>query len=206
MNKTKPKIYSQKKEIEPQIILRNRLHRSHIIKKIFETVLFVMIGMGGAASTHASDITVESVRSQINFQREVRGIKPLRDDTRLDRASLNKSNDMIAKDYFEHYAYGMTPWKFITDQNYNYLYAGENLAMDFQTPEGMVRAWMNSPSHRKNILNPDFDDMGIGIVKGEYSDSKGSHQTIIVTNMFGKEKPVILQVIDSLVTKLKLLF
>ncbi len=180
--------------------------QKHIVKKVFELALLASLIGIGSVSAHASDITVENVKGQINYQREIRGLNPLSEDNRLDKAAEEKSKDMVERDYFEHYAYGLTPWIFISNQKYDYLYAGENLAMDFQTSEGMVRAWMSSPTHRKNILNPDFDDVGIGIVKGEYTDDTGSHETVMVANMFGKEKPKVLQFFDKIVDTFKKIF
>lgn len=185
----------------------NKIHfHGHTVRKLCELALLIALLAAGAVQAEASEITPENVLKQINYQRELRGIKPLEEDDRLNRAATNKSQDMIDRDYFEHYANGLTPWSFITDQDYDYLYAGENLAMDFKTSEGMVRAWMSSPAHRKNILNPDYDDVGIGLVKGEYTDIKGSRETSMVTNMFGKEKPVILRLFDEVITRLKKIF
>lgn len=182
------------------------INKRQFIKKFIELAFLISLIGAGSVSAYATTITPTNLMDQINNQRQIRGLNPLKDDQRLDQAAENKSEDMINRDYFEHYANGSTPWDFITKQNYNYLYAGENLAMDFQTSEGMVRAWMSSPSHRKNILNPDFEDIGIGVVKGEYSDDSGKHETIIVANMFGKEKPKILQLFDNMVNKIKSIF
>lgn len=182
------------------------VEHKHIVKKAFELILLALLIGAGSASAYASEINKDNVFKQVNYYREIRGLKPLATDDRLERSAINKSKDMVDKDYFEHYAHNLTPWDFITEQNYNYLYAGENLAMDFQTSEGMVRAWMSSPTHRKNILNPDFDDIGIGIVKGEFTESGNTHETIMVTNMFGKEKPKILQFFDNVMNRLKKIF
>ena len=149
----------------------------------------------------ASSIDPENVSYLINKERTYYGLEPLNINESLSGAAINKSNDMVSRDYFEHYAYGLTPWDFINFSGYNYLYAGENLAMDFQTSEGMVSAWMNSDHHRENILNPDFNEMGVGIVKGTYTENGVSRETTMVTNMFGRKKPVILEVFNNIVTK-----
>lgn len=44
-------------------------------------------------------------------------------------------------------------------------YVGENIALNQQTPEQVVKCWMNSPAHRKNILNKKFNSVGIGCFK-----------------------------------------
>jgi len=149
-----------------------------------------------ASQAFASTINTENVLDSINQERVSRGLSKLVVDNDLTNAANLKSKDMLNRNYFEHFAFGLTPWDFIKNAGYNYLYAGENLAMDFNTSEGMVSAWMNSPAHRDNILNPDFRDTGIGIVKGEYTEDGGVHSTIMVTNMFGRKNPVILKVFD----------
>lgn len=144
----------------------------------------------------ASPINTENVLDSINQERAVRGLPALTINSDLTSAANLKSKDMVNRDYFEHFAFGMTPWDFVRNAGYNYLYAGENLAMDFNTSEGMVSAWMNSPAHRENILNPDFRDAGIGIVKGEFTEDGKVHSTVMVTNMFGRKKPAIVKVFD----------
>ena len=85
---------------------------------------------------------------------------------------------MLAKGYWAHFAPdGTSPWSFFLSFGYKYRYAGENLARDFQDAPSAVNAWMNSPSHRENILNPNYRDIGIGVVEGNLA---GVNTTIIV--------------------------
>ena len=58
---------------------------------------------------------------------------------------------------------GTTPWSWIEKENYDYNYAGENLAMDFQSAEKMEEAWMASPTHRANILNGKYREIGMAV-------------------------------------------
>jgi len=179
--------------------------------KIIKTIALSLAGLVYFLSisnfAYASPITEENVLNLINNERTERGINPLRLDSDLDQAALNKSKDMLHRNYFEHFAFGLKPWDFISLAGYNYLYAGENLAMKFETSEGMVNAWMNSPKHRDNILSPEFEDIGIGIVKGEFVEADGSRdQTTIVTNMFGRKKPIILQVFNRIIENIHIFF
>lgn len=144
----------------------------------------------------ASDINQENVIKLINQERANRGIPSLKIDGDLNQAAGLKSKDMINRSYFDHYAFGLSPWDFISISGYDYLYAGENLAMDFNTSEGVVKAWMNSPTHRDNILNPDFSEVGIGVVRGEYAENGHARSTTMISNMFGRKKPTILKVFD----------
>jgi hypothetical protein len=89
---------------------------------------------------------------------------------------------MLKNGYFAHNSpSGITPWKWFDDVDYAYVYAGENLAIDFNTGEGVHEAWMNSPGHRQNILNPHYRDIGIAVVSGAFQD----RTTTIVIQHFG---------------------
>lgn len=172
----------------------------------FTALLLAVFVVGYGHTARASDITPENVLYLINKERVYYGVEPFRLDPDLNTAATIKSRDMIGRDYFEHYNFGLTPWDFIRNQSYNYLYAGENLAMDFQTSEGAVNAWMNSTTHRQNILSPDFDDAGIGVVKGIYTEDGKTRETIMVTNMLGRKKPAIIEVLDNIAQNISYFF
>lgn len=185
------------------------LHKTksfQISTKIAEIILASLLITATASAAFASEITPNNLETLINNERVYRGIKPLNNNSDLDAAATDKAKDMILRNYFEHFAFGAAPWDFIVKRGYNYLYAGENLAMDFDTSEGTVAAWMKSPSHRKNILNPDFEDTGIGVVKGTFTDSSGTRNTIMVSNMFGREKPIVLQILDNIIERFSKIF
>lgn len=184
-------------------INKTKTNISNLFKLVALSALFISLFSMGASISKASDITPDNLGNLVNNERVERGLIPLKINDQLDNAASEKSRDMLNRNYFEHFAFGLTPWDFIVKAGYNYLYAGENLAMDFNTAEGTVNAWMDSPAHRKNILNPDFSDMGMGVIKGEYSDGTGvSKETIVVTNMFGREKPTVLRVIDTVIKQI----
>jgi uncharacterized protein YkwD len=171
-------------------------------KKLAILFFACVLSLSCATPIFASDITVENISYLVNQKRIENGLQPLNVDSDLNTAATSKSDDMMSRDYFEHFAFGMTPWDFINKSGYKYLYAGENLAMDFDTAEGTVNGWMNSPKHRENILNPDYEDMGIGITSGVYVENNQSHETTIVTNMFGRKKPMIVEVFDSVINNI----
>ncbi len=148
-------------------------------------------------SALASEITAENIVKVVNAERQARYLEPLNANSKLENAAKNKSIDMIVKNYFEHYANGRTPWSFIRNEDYEYSIAGENLAMGYSTAEGVVNAWMNSPTHRANILNPEYEDIGVGVVKGAYFEDGKVVDTTITTEMFAKPKPRIVQMIDT---------
>ncbi len=93
-----------------------------------------------------------------------------------------KANDMAAKSYFAHISpEGIDPWHWFTQEGYAFDYAGENLAVDFSESSDVERAWMNSPTHRENILNPKFTEIGIAIAEGTYR----GRRTTFVAQVFG---------------------
>lgn len=101
----------------------------------------------------------------------------------LEEAAQLKANDMAAKSYFAHVSpEGTTPWYWFKEAGYDFQYAGENLAVNFSDSYDVDRAWMNSPSHRANILNGKFTEIGIATAKGYYN----GQETIFVVQMFGK--------------------
>jgi hypothetical protein len=135
-----------------------------------------------AQATIASDITINKVIELTNASREGASENDLSLNEKLSRAAENKASDMIAKNYFSHTSpEGVTPWKWIDAEDYDYSYAGENLAMDFQSAEKMEDAWMKSPTHRANILNEKYKDIGVAVKSGKVNGS----ETILAVVMFG---------------------
>jgi uncharacterized protein YkwD len=103
----------------------------------------------------------------------------------LSTAAQKKADDMMAKHYFSHVSpSGIAPWHRFAESGYAYIYAGENLAMDFYTPANLEDAWMASPTHRANILNGKYKDIGFGIVQGTYQGKPA----IFVVEFFGTKK------------------
>jgi len=130
----------------------------------------------------ASDITAGNVVGLTNQSRAEAGKKNLAENEKLSLAAQAKVEDMLANNYFSHTSpAGRTPWKWIEGENYDYSYAGENLAMDFHSAEAMEKAWMESPTHRANILNDKYIDMGVAVKEGNIN----GHSTMLAVVMFG---------------------
>jgi hypothetical protein len=131
---------------------------------------------------YASVIKTEEIISLTNRMRQENGLAPIQLDSKLTAAAAQKASDMFARDYWSHVSpVGTQPWYFITNAGYSYRYAGENLARDFADSDSIVKAWMASPTHRDNLLNPRYQDMGLAIVDGKL----GGRETTLVIQMFG---------------------
>ena len=135
----------------------------------------------------ASDITPENLIRLTNDKRIKNGLKPLKIDFALKNAANEKAEHLAKNEYFAHTApSGKTFIEWIKDAGYDYLYAGENLAMDFITAEAVIEAWMNSESHRKNILSLDYTDIAIVSKEAIFKNQP----TIITVQMFGRQKNI----------------
>ncbi|MCM3099494.1 CAP domain-containing protein [Priestia megaterium] len=110
----------------------------------------------------------QKVVDLVNQEREKQGLKPLTLNKKLSDVARTKSKDMMDKGYFDHNSptYG-SPFDMMKQFGIEYTTAGENIAKGQQSPEDVMNAWMNSDGHRKNILNPDFTEIGVGYVKGD---------------------------------------
>jgi uncharacterized protein YkwD len=145
-------------------------------------VIFACTFAFSANFASASDITPQKIIELANSDRSKEGLEILKENEKLDRSAMDKAEDMAQNDYFAHTSpKGLTPWHWIEEEDYDYAYAGENLAMDFNSIEKMNQAWLDSPTHRANILNEKYKDIGVAVREGTIN----GHSTIIVVQQFG---------------------
>lgn len=131
---------------------------------------------------YASYINPDKIVEYTNQYRLQEGKEPLILNDSLTQAALSKAQNMFTDNYWAHISPdGTEPWYFITQSGYEYAHAGENLARDFTDPQSVVSAWIDSPSHRKNILETDFKEIGVAVVDGDI----GGVETTIVVQLFG---------------------
>lgn len=131
---------------------------------------------------YSSEITVQKVYDQTNHQRQLVGLSPLHFNPVLSQSATSKAQDMFANNYWAHNSpQGKTPWDFFKIAGYQYSIAGENLAKDFYDTDSMVKTWMNSPTHKANIVNGQYQEIGIGVVNGILDGVK----TTLVVQHFG---------------------
>ena len=91
---------------------------------------------------------------------------------------------MFANNYWAHFGpNGESPWQYITAAGYSYSMAGENLAQGFSYSKDVVDKWMASPTHRDNILKPEYQDVGYAIVNGQLQ----GEDTTLVVQLFGRK-------------------
>lgn len=156
-------------------------------------VVNVTIYLQPAKAYQSPSVDEQYLLNLINQERTSRGLSALTYNNQLHEAAQAKAEDMLKNGYFEHISpSGKTPWIFIKTAGYDYLKAGENLAIDFTSVKGPVEGWMNSPTHRANILKADYEETGIAEVKGTYQ----GRETTIVVEEFGT-KPFSLRALTG---------
>lgn len=115
----------------------------------------------------------------VNAERQKRGLEPLSLNPSLNQSALNKCNDMVAKDYYEHTSpEGRTPWYFIAPAT-SYLAAGENLNLGHGSADKVVESWMGSEGHRRSILDTRWTDVGYAVCIGKHNGSVGDYTYIV---------------------------
>ena len=137
------------------------------------------------------------VAAETNEERSDEAIPILVRSKELDRAATMKAEHMAAGEYFAHYSpEGISPWYWFNEVSYDYLHAGENLAIHFTDSGEVVDAWMDSPTHRDNIMNEDYREIGIGTARGEYR----GHSTVYVVQLFGTPRERIIAAEERVTT------
>ena len=124
-----------------------------------------------------------------NEERQEKNLNTLVVNPLLNKAAQMKAEDMASKSYFAHTSpEGKTPWYWIIQVGYKYQYAGENLAMNFSDSKDVTKAWMNSPTHKANIVKGSYTEFGTGVATGVYQ----GRQTIFVAQVYANPLPIVL--------------
>lgn len=171
-------------------------HHPHVLKHrvlLGYSILLVLlkaVALAGAvalpsSSLFASAITAQNIISLTNATREGLGLPALTVDGRLTNAAEAKARDMVVNQYFAHTSpAGISPWYWIKKFGYIYRYSGENLAVHYVEAEDVQGGWLASPTHRANIVNPRFVNIGVGVASGDFE----GYPSIFVVQMFGQPK------------------
>jgi len=168
-------------------------HRPHFLRKeniknvaifiIFvEAFVFLLPTLTHLNRTGGMAAVLPAVLSSLtNEERQSQNLSSLTVNSLLQKAAEMKANDMATKGYFAHTSpEGKTPWYWIDLSGYKYQYAGENLAINFNDSKDVTNAWMNSPTHRANIVKDKYTEVGTGIATGIYQ----GRQTIFVAQVY----------------------
>ncbi len=137
----------------------------------------------GSVLGEKANVSSEALLVEANKERQANGLTELRISEKLSHAAELKADDMFEKQYWGHTAPdGTEPWRWLAEADYSYTRAGENLAKNFYTAEAVNAAWMDSPEHRKNILEPDYTEVGFAVA----SDTLEGEAATIVVALYGR--------------------
>ena len=135
-----------------------------------------------AAPTPA--LSVAGIVAAANHARTANGVQAIALSATLSTAAQAKAEAMAAAGDFAHtLSSGVTPWSFITNAGYCYKAAAENLAVHYTSDRAVVAGWMNSPTHRANLLGAQFEEVGVGIAQAEVQ----GHAGYLVVQLLGTE-------------------
>ncbi len=106
------------------------------------------------------------VLALVNNERSARGLAPMQLDTSLNAAAFGHSATQAAAGRIFHVAPdGSDPGVRIARTGYQFSSWGENVAAGYRNANAVMTAWMNSPGHCRNLLNPAFTELGVGYVR-----------------------------------------
>ncbi|MBU4332444.1 CAP domain-containing protein [Patescibacteria group bacterium] len=160
------------------------------IIQIISIILSVEIALFGVlflvpSVAYLSQVDAEHIIQLTNSERTKYNLPPLTANEQLTLAAENKAKDLLARQYFSHTTPdGKVFSAWIKGADYEYSYAGENLAIGFVTNQGVVDAWMRSGKHRANILGSQYQEIGLAVITGQFNDQ----ETTIIVQTFGKPR------------------
>lgn len=173
----------------------------HALQKVAIVMMMVLVLITFAAANLQSILWLASeylvatilpavVMDETNASRVEENLPELTRSSVLDEAARMKAEDMAKGSYFAHWSpEGTSPWHWFTEAGYSYVYAGENLAVHFTDSTAVVDAWLKSPSHRENIMNEKYTEIGIGTAAGKFE----GYDTVFVVQLFGTPAAAIPQ-------------
>jgi len=163
--------------------------RIFIFKRWFcYSLLVVLIGIFLLPNTaYYSSISEEKIVELTNQERINKGLNIVTANQLLAKAAYEKGMAILETQNFRHNINGKKFSTWIKNAGYQYSYAGENLAIDFVTSEGVIKAWLDSPTHKKNILNENFSEIGIAVLEGKF---QGNNTTLVI-QIFGSPLNII---------------
>lgn len=145
---------------------------------VLELGIFAAPALTSLYNENAAAVLPGALATLTNEERKKSNLATLQVNALLSRAAELKAQDMAENSYFAHTSPdGKEPWYWLDRVGYEYDYAGENLAMNFENSEDVTRAWMKSPTHHANIVKGTYSEVGTGVAVGEY---EGAETTFVV--------------------------
>jgi len=184
-------------EHRPHFLRKENIRNVVIVVLFLEVFTFLIPTLTRINSTGGMAAVLPAVLADLtNDERQAQNLSTLTTNPLLVQAAEMKANDMATKGYFAHTSpEGKTPWYWLDQVGYKYQYAGENLAINFSDSKDVTEAWMNSPTHRANIMKDKYTDVGTGIATGIYQGK----ETVFVAQVYAN--PLVVETTETNVKK-----
>lgn len=169
----------------PQIFHPRRLIFYSVSSLVIKTFLVAVITFLPLTAWLTPDLLSRESQKVIDLTNQFRieeGVAGLVENTQLTRAAYQKCQDMLIDQYFAHVSpekETLSTW--LSRVGYDFKVAGENLALGFSSAERLVEAWKDSPSHRDNLLDSEYSQIGVAFASGQYNGS----DTTLAAQYFG---------------------
>ncbi len=169
----------------PKLLKSSRLLAYGLSALAIKLIIMLFIVSLPLTAWVTPDISNKQAIKIIDLTNEIRsslGLKLLEKNDVLSKAAYNKAEDMLVEQYFAH----TSPKKknlgyWLRKNSFAYSVAGENLAMGFTDAADVVNAWVQSQTHYANIIDPDYTDVGVGVISGNFNN----FDTTLVAQFFG---------------------
>ena len=187
-------------EHRPHVLRDESMRRIIALVIALELVVFIIPSLANLRPSGGMAAVLPAILGELtNEQRQTENLPVLSVSPELTLAAQMKAEDMASRGYFAHTSpEGKTPWYWIELAGYKYQYAGENLAVNFRDSEDVTNAWLESPTHKANIVKANYTEMGTGIARGLYQGK----QTVFVTQVYANPMPARLPSVAKIVLAL----
>lgn len=144
----------------------------------------------GHALAYATSMSRGGLLSSTNSERTANSVGALAINSSLNSAAQAKANDMAARNYWSHNTpEGNPPWIFVESEGYLYQKLGENLAAGFSDEASTIAGWMASPTHKANLLDGAFSEVGFGFANNANYVAGDQPMTVVVA-FYGKPQVI----------------
>ena len=151
-------------------------------KLIVYPLVIVLMGVFLLPKTaYLSTVDANNIIKLTNKERNGHNLNTLESNDILAKAAYAKGEALFKNQTFSHTIDDKKFSAWVKEAGYGYSFVGENLAIDFVSSEGVIKAWLDSPTHRKNLLNEKFSEIGVAVLEGKFQ----GETTTIVVQIFG---------------------
>ncbi len=164
---------------------------------LIEALTLAQMFVGFRTQDFVASVLPAAITAYTNDARSDNHLATVTWNETLATAARAKAEDMAKNGYFAHVSPdGTVPWSWIQKAGYRFQNAGENLAVNFTDSQDVVDAWMDSPTHRANLLGAGFTEIGVGMATGTYE----GRESVFVVQYFAKPQQVIYVQVPAKVT------